>query len=136
LLPRPVPFVRSEVAPDLEWWDAAIVKGTTCSSQRLEVRMLYCTRALTTGSTYDGSFDETLITAQIQHPAIIHPLAEKPPPPPMPLPLTKKEQKKLRKARREAKFKEEQAQIRHGLVEPPPPRCKCAFSSCCEVMVL
>ncbi|OQO11331.1 hypothetical protein B0A48_05587 [Cryoendolithus antarcticus] len=97
--------------PDVEWWDAGILaEGATTyegweTSNRVE---------------HEGS----IITAYIQHPILLQPPQEKLAPAPKPMPLTSKEQAKLRRQRRMADMKEEQAKVRLGLKDPAPPKVK------------
>ncbi|KAK4545067.1 hypothetical protein LTR36_003618 [Oleoguttula mirabilis] len=84
--------------PDIEWWDEGLV-------DKIDT-------------------DDTIITALVQHPVILQAPQDKFQPAPKPLMLTPTEQKKLRRQRRMADMKEEQAKIRLGLVEPPPPKVK------------
>ena len=85
------------------------------------------------GKNYDSIDDDaalkidtsdTIITSYVQHPVAIEPPQDKLAPPPKPMYLTQKETKKLRRQRRMAEMKEEQAKIRLGLVPPPPPKVK------------
>eukprot|EP00878_Enallax_costatus_P034531 GHUV01038293.1.p1 GENE.GHUV01038293.1~~GHUV01038293.1.p1 ORF type:complete len:441 (+),score=148.01 GHUV01038293.1:147-1469(+) len=64
------------------------------------------------------------ITAYVEHPIPLQPPAAAPPPPPQPLKLTKKELKKMRTQRRQAREKEKQELMRQGLLEPPKPKVK------------
>ena len=57
------------------------------------------------------------LTIYIEHPVPIEPPAEAIPPPPQPLKLTKKELKKLRTQRRQAREKEKQDLIRCSSAE-------------------
>ncbi|KAK3669227.1 U4/U5/U6 small nuclear ribonucleoprotein prp3 [Recurvomyces mirabilis] len=84
--------------PEVEWWDENLIDKI--------------------------STPDTVITALIQHPVMLQPPQDKFLPAPKPLMLTPQEQKKLRRQRRMADMKEEQAKIRLGLVEPPPPKVK------------
>ncbi|KAK5704136.1 U4/U5/U6 small nuclear ribonucleoprotein prp3 [Elasticomyces elasticus] len=84
--------------PDVEWWDEGLV-------DKIDT-------------------EDTIITALIQHPVILQAPQDKFLPAPKPLMLTPVEQKKLRRQRRMADMKEEQAKIRLGLLEPPPPKVK------------
>ena len=88
--------------PEHEWWDEALLP------------------LLTTTPISDNE----IITALIQHPIILSPPQDKFAPAPKPLMLTPTEQKKLRRQRRMADMKEQQAKIRLGLLEPPPPKVK------------
>lgn len=85
--------------PDVEWWDEGLVD-----------------KAL--------DAEDSIITNLVQHPVILQAPQDKFQPAPKPLMLTPTEQKKLRRQRRMADMKEEQAKIRLGLVEPPPPKVK------------
>ncbi|OJD37030.1 u4 u6 small nuclear ribonucleoprotein [Diplodia corticola] len=92
--------------PAVEWWDEGLV-----------------------GSEYDmekAKLDspDSIITLYVQHPVLLEPPQEKKNPGLKPLPLTKKEQAKLRRQRRMAEHKEQQAKIRLGLEPPPPPKVK------------
>ncbi|KAK5124425.1 hypothetical protein LTR85_001642 [Meristemomyces frigidus] len=84
--------------PEVEWWDEGLI-------DKIDT-------------------DDTIITALVQHPVILQAPQDKFQPAPKPLMLTPTEQKKLRRQRRMADMKEEQAKIRLGLVEPPPPKVK------------
>lgn len=64
------------------------------------------------------------VTHLIEHPVPLEPPAEGPPPPPQPLKLTKRELKKLRTQRRQAREKEKQELIRQGLLEAPKPKVR------------
>eukprot|EP00775_Hariotina_reticulata_P001133 gene1133-1471_t len=64
------------------------------------------------------------ITCYIEHPVPLEPPAAGPPPAPQPLKLTKRELKKMRTLRRQAREKEKQELIRQGLLEPPKPKVK------------
>ena len=97
--------------PDSEWWDKPFL-----SSGSYEVDV----------SEAGASLKPNKINIYIEHPIPIEPPAEAPPPPPQPLKLTKKEMKKLRTQRRQAREKEKQDLIRQGLLEPPKPKVKIA----------
>ncbi|KAF6262765.1 pre-mRNA processing factor 3-domain-containing protein [Scenedesmus sp. NREL 46B-D3] len=64
------------------------------------------------------------VTMYVEHPVPMEPPAAGQPPPPQPLKLTKKELKKMRTQRRQAREKEKQELIRQGLLEPPKPKVK------------
>ncbi|KAI6808237.1 Rft-1-domain-containing protein [Hortaea werneckii] len=89
--------------PEVEWWDEGLVNSD--GSEKIDA-------------------EDSIITALVQHPVILQAPQEKFQPAPKPLMLTPIEQKKLRRQRRMADMKEEQAKIRLGLVEPPPPKVK------------
>ena len=93
--------------PEVEWWDEGLLTTTPDGHQEYKI---------------DG--EETIVTNLIQHPIILAAPQDKFQPAPKPLMLTPLEQKKLRRQRRMADMKEEQAKIRLGLVEPPPPKVK------------
>ncbi|KAF2083269.1 PRP3-domain-containing protein [Saccharata proteae CBS 121410] len=101
------PFLLAQ-PPDVEWWDEGLVEGTNYNDL--------------TSAKIDHP--DSIITAYVQHPVLLDPPQEKRAVPLKPLPLTKTEQAKLRRQRRMADHKEEQAKIRLGLVEPPAPKVK------------
>lgn len=100
-----------EAPPDVEWWDEGILeeKNYECISQPGKVKI---------------DSEDSIITAYVQHPALLKApqdqllLVKKP------MPLTSKEQAKLRRMRRAELHKEQQAKIRLGLEPPPPPKVK------------
>ncbi|WYZ37418.1 hypothetical protein EsH8_II_000924 [Colletotrichum jinshuiense] len=99
-----------EVPPDIEWFDEGLVDGTYDNiddESRLKIDK-----------------EDTIITEYIQHPVALEPPQEKNTPAPKPMYLTSKEQAKLRRQRRMAELKEQQAKIRLGLVPAPPPKVK------------
>ena len=99
--------------PDVEWWDEGLLpEGQGTYEDCLEE-----------GRNRIG-VEHSIISAFIQHPVILEAPQDKFMPEPKPLMLTTKEAKKLRRQRRMADRKEEQAKIRLGLVEPPPPKVK------------
>lgn len=102
---------RLNAVPEVEWWDAALLKERSY---------------VPSGETILSNVVTEAISHYVEHPIPIDPPSEPPPPPPMPLPLTKKERKKLRTQRRLAAEKEKQDQIRCGLIDPPPPKIKLA----------
>ena len=101
------------VPPEVEWWDEGLLPENQNSYKN----------CLEEGRNKIDS-EDGIITILIQRPALLAPPQEKFMPEPKPLMLTQKEQKKLRRQRRMADMKEEQAKIRLGLVEPPPPKVK------------
>lgn len=98
-----------EAPPDIEWWDEALVStyDTLDDPNTLKI---------------DG--EDSIVTNLIQHPVTLEPPQERNAPPPKPMYLTSKEQAKLRRQRRMADLKEEQAKIRLGLIPPAPPKVK------------
>lgn len=95
--------------PEQEWWDQGLISS---------YNDLDNPEALKIGT------DDTIVTNLIQHPVALEPPQEKNTPAPKPMYLTSKEQAKLRRQRRMADLKEEQAKIRLGLVPAPPPKVK------------
>ncbi|KAI0402999.1 pre-mRNA processing factor 3-domain-containing protein [Xylaria palmicola] len=100
-----------ETPPDIEWWDEGLINGTTYND-------------IDDPSTLKIDTEDTIITSYIQHPVAIEPPQDQHIPPPKPMYLTSNEQAKLRRQRRMANLKEEQAKIRLGLVPAPPPKIK------------
>ncbi|KAH0369880.1 U4/U6 small nuclear ribonucleoprotein Prp3, partial [Aureobasidium melanogenum] len=93
--------------PDIEWWDEGLV----------------------TGGNYDNleapeKINMEVITRYVQHPVLLSAPQDANVPAPKAMYLTKQEQKKVRRQRRMADHKEEQAKIRLGLKAPPPPKVK------------
>lgn len=93
--------------PDIEWWDEGLV----------------------TGGNYDNleapdKINMNVITSYVQHPVLLSAPQDTNVPAPKAMYLTKQEQKKVRRQRRMADHKEEQAKIRLGLKAPPPPKVK------------
>ncbi|KAI9683376.1 MAG: hypothetical protein M1829_005448 [Trizodia sp. TS-e1964] len=97
--------------PDIEWWDEGLVSGKDYSG-------------IEDPSNLKIDTSDSIITIYIQHPILIQPPQDKNMPAAKPLPLTSKEQAKLRRQRRGAELKEQQAKIRLGLEPPPPPKVK------------
>ncbi|KAI1449427.1 PRP3-domain-containing protein [Annulohypoxylon stygium] len=100
-----------DAPPEIEWWDEGLVDGKNYDD-------IENPRALKIDSA------DTIVTRYIQHPVAIEPPQDKNVPPPKPMYLTSTEQAKLRRQRRMADLKEEQAKIRLGLVPAPPPKVK------------
>ena len=97
--------------PEIEWWDEGLVVGTSYDAiddlQNLKI---------------DTS--DSIVTVYIQHPILIEPPQDKNMPAPKPMFLTSKEQAKLRRQRRTADLKEQQAKVRLGLEPAPAPKVK------------
>lgn len=100
-----------ETPPPIEWWDEGLVDGA--SYERIEDPVFL---KLNTA--------DTIVTSYIQHPVALEPPQDKNMPLPKPMFLTAKEQAKLRRQRRMADLKEQQAKIRLGLEPAPPPKVK------------
>ncbi|KAF6830320.1 u4 u6 small nuclear ribonucleoprotein prp3 [Colletotrichum musicola] len=99
-----------EAPPEIEWFDEGLVDGTYDN--------------LDDDSRLKIFSEDTIVTEYIQHPVALEPPQERNAPAPKPMYLTAKEQAKLRRQRRMAELKEQQAKIRLGLVPAPPPKVK------------
>lgn len=97
--------------PEIEWWDEGLINGPSYAS-------------MSDPSNLKISTPDSIITIYIQHPVLLTPPQDSHLPPPKPMHLTKTEQAKLRRQRRMADLKEQQAKIRLGLEPPPPPKVK------------
>ena len=97
--------------PPIEWWDEGLVNGDSYE-------------ALDDPANWKIDTPDSIITVYVQHPVLIEPPQEKIIPAAKPMFLTKEEQAKLRRQRRMADLKEQQAKIRLGLEPPPPPKVK------------
>ncbi|KAL9030092.1 MAG: hypothetical protein Q9196_001755 [Gyalolechia fulgens] len=100
-----------EAPPEIEWWDEGLVTGPS-----------YASLDNPEGTKIDTS--DSIITHYIQHPVALNPPQELKMPPPKPMHLTSKEQAKIRRQRRMADLKEQQAKVRLGLEPPEPPKVK------------
>ncbi|KAI9055983.1 hypothetical protein LZ554_000917 [Drepanopeziza brunnea f. sp. 'monogermtubi'] len=100
-----------QAPPSIEWWDEGLVNGEN-----------YDNIDSPNGLKIDTV--DSIITEYIQHPVLLEPPQEKNMPAPKPQFLTPKEQAKLRRQRRMAELKEQQAKIRLGLEPAPPPKVK------------
>ena len=100
-----------ESPPDIEWWDEGIV-----DSRNYDI--------INDPSLLKINTSDSIITEYVQHPVLLEPPQEKNMPAPKPMFLTAKEQAKLRRQRRMAELKEQQAKIRLGLEPAPPPKVK------------
>lgn len=98
-----------ESPPGIEWWDEALVSSYDILDDPSSIKI---------------DNEDSIVTNLIQHPVALEPPQEKNTPAPKPMYLTSKEQAKLRRQRRMAELKEEQAKIRLGLVPAPPPKVK------------
>ncbi|KAI9370809.1 pre-mRNA processing factor 3-domain-containing protein [Aspergillus egyptiacus] len=97
--------------PAIEWWDEGLVNGADYSAIEDESNLKIDT-------------PDSIITVYVQHPVLLEPPQEKLKPEQKPMYLTPKEQAKLRRQRRMADLKEQQAKIRLGLEPAPPPKVK------------
>lgn len=97
--------------PAVEWWDENLVNGPDYNSLDDEKNVKIDT-------------PDSIITLYVQHPVLLEPPQEKLKPEQKPMHLTPKEQAKIRRQRRMADLKEQQAKIRLGLEPAPPPKVK------------
>ncbi|BCS18454.1 U4/U6-U5 snRNP complex subunit PRP3 [Aspergillus puulaauensis] len=97
--------------PAIEWWDENLVSDPDYSTIEDESSLKIDTA-------------DSIITPYVQHPVLLEPPQEKLKPELKPMYLTQKEQAKLRRQRRMADLKEQQAKIRLGLEPAPPPKVK------------
>lgn len=102
------------VTPDVEWWDEKILVDKTKYPEGASFEEI----------DEDSTIRLDKITHYIEHPVEIEPVLQSGIPEPAPLKLTKKEVKKLRTQRRQAREAEKQELIRQGLLEPPKPKVK------------
>ncbi|KAI0205802.1 putative U4/U6 small nuclear ribonucleoprotein [Astrocystis sublimbata] len=100
-----------EAPPDIEWWDEGLVQEQNYDD-------------IDKPGALKIETEDSIITSYIQHPVAIEPPQDQHIPAPKPMYLTSNEQAKLRRQRRMADLKEEQAKIRLGLVPAPPPKIK------------
>ncbi|KAL8697613.1 MAG: hypothetical protein Q9224_002225 [Gallowayella concinna] len=100
-----------EAPPEIEWWDEGLLTGPSYAS--LEAP----------GSTKIDT-EDSIITLYIQHPVALNPPQDAKMPLAKPMHLTSKEQAKIRRQRRMADLKEQQAKVRLGLEPPEPPKVK------------
>ncbi|EEQ27468.1 U4/U5/U6 small nuclear ribonucleoprotein prp3 [Microsporum canis] len=97
--------------PAIEWWDEGLVNGTDYA-------------AIEDPKNLKVDTPDSVITIYIQHPVLLEPPQDKNIPAPKPMYLTPKEQAKIRRQRRMADLKEQQAKIRLGLEPVPAPKVK------------
>ncbi|KAJ5391875.1 hypothetical protein N7509_007365 [Penicillium cosmopolitanum] len=97
--------------PAIEWWDEGLVSGGDYS-------------AIEDPANVKVDTPDTIITRYIQHPVLLEPPQENHQPAQKPMFLTHKEQAKIRRQRRMADLKEQQAKIRLGLEPAPAPKVK------------
>ncbi|KAL4806597.1 pre-mRNA processing factor 3-domain-containing protein [Aspergillus unguis] len=97
--------------PEIEWWDENLVNAPNYDSIDNENNLKI-------------DSPDSIITLYVQHPVLLEPPQEKLKPEQKPMYLTQKEQAKIRRQRRMADLKEQQAKIRLGLEPAPPPKVK------------
>ncbi|KAH9896654.1 PRP3-domain-containing protein [Cubamyces lactineus] len=106
--------IRRDAPPAVEWWDAALLPNKTYDDIELGMSKLNIRTA------------DSPITLYIQHPIPIPAPGDKTEQTLKPLKLTKKEQKRLRKQRRQAELQDKRDRIRMGLIPPDPPKVRLA----------
>ncbi|KAI0330081.1 PRP3-domain-containing protein [Cubamyces sp. BRFM 1775] len=106
--------IRRDAPPAAEWWDAALLPNKTYDDVELGMSKLNIRTA------------DSPITLYIQHPIPIPAPGDKTEQTLKPLKLTKKEQKRLRKQRRQAELQDKRDRIRMGLIPPDPPKVRLA----------
>ncbi|KAH7921546.1 PRP3-domain-containing protein [Leucogyrophana mollusca] len=104
--------IRREPPPQTEWWDAALLPNKTYDDLALGM------------SALNIRSQDSPVTLYIQHPIPIPAPGEKNKVGLKPLLLTKKEQKKMRKQRRQAELQDKRDRIRMGLIPPDPPKVR------------
>ncbi|KAI0819490.1 pre-mRNA processing factor 3-domain-containing protein [Trametes gibbosa] len=106
--------IRRDAPPVTEWWDAALLPNKTYDDLELGMSQLNIRSA------------DSPITFYIQHPIPIPAPGDKNEVALKPLKLTKKEQKKVRKQRRQAELQDKRDRIRMGLIPPDAPKVRLA----------
>ncbi|KAH7911164.1 pre-mRNA processing factor 3-domain-containing protein [Hygrophoropsis aurantiaca] len=104
--------IRREPPPQTEWWDAALLPNKTYDDLTLGM------------SALNIRSQDSPVTLYIQHPIPIPAPGEKNKVGLKPLMLTKKEQKKMRKQRRQAELQDKRDRIRMGLIPPDAPKVR------------
>ena len=105
-----------EAPPEIEWWDDALFVEKPKGDKSYDM--------MDNPANLKLDPPDSIITIYVQHPVLIEPPQEKLAPAPKAMYLTKTEQAKQRRQRRMADLKEQQAKIRLGMEEPPPPKVK------------
>ncbi|KAI1343812.1 putative U4/U6 small nuclear ribonucleoprotein [Xylariaceae sp. FL0016] len=100
-----------EAPPDIEWWDSGLLEEQNYNDTENPRNLKIDT-------------EDSIVTSYIQHPVAIEPPQDKNIPAPKPMYMTTTEMAKLRRQRRMADLRDEQAKIRLGLVPAPPPKVK------------
>ncbi|KIJ63110.1 hypothetical protein HYDPIDRAFT_113672 [Hydnomerulius pinastri MD-312] len=104
--------IKREPPPESEWWDAALLPNKTYDDLALGFEQLNIRGA------------DSPVTLYIQHPIPIPAPGDKNKGGAKPLKLTTKEQKKMRKQRRQAELQDKRDRIRMGLIPPDPPKVR------------
>ncbi|KAF9226276.1 PRP3-domain-containing protein [Gyrodon lividus] len=106
--------IKREPPPEAEWWDAALLPNKTYDDLALGFEQL------------NIRTPDSPVTLYIQHPIPIPAHGDKNRATLKPLKLTAKEQKKMRKQRRQAELQDKRDRIRMGLIPPDPPKVRLA----------
>ncbi|KAL4068563.1 pre-mRNA processing factor 3-domain-containing protein [Scleroderma yunnanense] len=106
--------IKREPPPEVEWWDAALLPNKTYDDLAMGLDAL------------NIRTENSPVTIYIQHPIPIPALGDKSKIGLKPLKLTTKEQKKMRKQRRQAELQDKRDRIRMGLIPPDPPKVRLA----------
>lgn len=105
--------------PDVEWWDAYILRdGITSYSVLNEIAE--------GGLPVSAAVNKAWITDLVEHPVKLKAPIDLGKHPDIPLLLTKKERKKVRRQNRQEAQKERQEKVRLGLMPPPEPKVRLA----------
>ncbi|EGO03404.1 hypothetical protein SERLA73DRAFT_69277 [Serpula lacrymans var. lacrymans S7.3] len=104
--------IRRDAPPDAEWWDGALLPNKTYEDLALGLSALNIRN------------EDSPVTIYIQHPIPIPAPGEKSKVALKPMMLTKKEQKKMRKQRRQAELQDKRDRIRMGLIPPDAPKVR------------
>ena len=104
--------LQREAPPEAEWWDVALLPNKTYDDLEEGISSLNVRNA------------DSPINIYIQHPIKIPAPGEKDKVELKPLMLTKKEQKKMRKQRRQAEIQDKRDRIRMGLIHPDTPKVR------------
>jgi U4/U6 small nuclear ribonucleoprotein PRP3 len=101
---------QREAPPDAEWWDAALLPNKTYDDLALGMDKLNIAHA------------DSPITLYVQHPIPIPAPGEKNRGALKPLKATTKEQRKMRRIRRQAELQDKRDRVRMGLIPPDAPK--------------
>ncbi|KLO08914.1 PRP3-domain-containing protein [Schizopora paradoxa] len=109
--------IKRNPPPVAEWWDENLLPNKTYDDIDRSDEAL---------STLNIRTQNSPITLYIQHPIPIPPPGDKNKVELKPLMLTKKEQKKMRKQRRQAELQDKRDRVRMGLIPPDAPKVRLA----------
>lgn len=104
--------IKREPPPEVEWWDAALLPHKTYDDLVMGLSQL------------NIRTENSPVTIYVQHPIPIPAPGEKSKVGLKPLKLTTKEQKKMRKQRRQAELQDKRDRIRMGLIPPDPTKVR------------